>query len=777
MSLLIAAVFWAPSFAAEPGTVDSATPQTDGTPTAVFGGDFLNAGTGVATPATSNTVFANPGESAVGTGLTLLGAGTLTLTESTVLASKVKVNPTTLPLGDPTKKEGLDAGTAEKNASAVASALARGALEGISSNVHPVAAPCKICTDPPGGTGPWGEDTVRIGGDGQVVFRDGAQGAGSWGPQETAAVTAQADRQAAAGNDDKASALIHAVFAKHPDDKILQSYVALEDRKATTLSDKSLKGRAEQLLAMMRGDSGAEIPPGAAIASSPELASALAFPNLGAASAGPRALTPAALAAMNALSAKDGGLKRSDPLVRDAMSRIAVRDLPAAEVLLNRRLEQNPSDENALLVRAVARQKMGRYEPSAHDAQSAISLAPWDVRPRRVLIDDEINLGHPDQALAEANQAMRDTPNSADLYAARADVYASMGNRAAELADRRQAAALDPLFEQFYQQALAGPAAAPISKRPHSMTVWLGAVGTALIFFSFVLFRKRGESSVRLAMREDDHALLQRGARPDAAPAGFKIVRTLGQGGMGVVYEAVDLGLQRTVALKKLRSEIADSPRERARFLKEARTVAALKHPNIVEIHAIHEDGEGLFLVFEKVSGETLHERLGRGALPPAEAVAYLRQIAKALDCAHSSGVVHQDLKPANVMVAGDVAKVMDFGIARRVQETMSTLSRIEVAGTPAYMAPEQERGGSVGPAADIFALGACSYELLTGRTPFPNGGMMMKAEKMYRPASEVNPSISAAADNAISRALEPDPAARWPSASSFVEALARSLS
>jgi serine/threonine-protein kinase len=148
-----------------------------------------------------------------------------------------------------------------------------------------------------------------------------------------------------------------------------------------------------------------------------------------------------------------------------------------------------------------------------------------------------------------------------------------------------------------------------------------------------------------------------------------------------------------------------------------------------------------------------------------------------ALDHAHSAGVVHQDLKPANVMVSGDRAKVMDFGIARRVAETMSTLSRIEVAGTPAYMAPEQERGGCVGPAADVFALGACAYELLTGRTPFPNGGMMMKAEKLYRPASEVSPSVPKAADAAIARALEPEPGARWPSASSFVDALARSLS
>lgn len=154
----------------------------------------------------------------------------------------------------------------------------------------------------------------------------------------------------------------------------------------------------------------------------------------------------------------------------------------------------------------------------------------------------------------------------------------------------------------------------------------------------------------------------------------------------------------------------------------------------------------------------------------------YLRQVAAALDCAHTAGVVHQDLKPSNVMISGDTAKVMDFGIARRVADTLSTLSRVEVAGTPAYMAPEQERGGGVGPAADVFALGACAYELLSGKTPFPSGGMMMKAEKMYRPVTEVRAGLPSAADEAIGRALEPEPGKRWPTASSFVEALARSL-
>ena len=590
---------------------------------------------------------------------------------------------------------------------------------------------------------------------------------------QTAAATATGEERLQAdaheSNPTKPLAQAQAAPSRIPDDRQMRAVAQLsKEQESSKNLGNTLRDRAKELLAGLRGDSGAALPPGAAVMASPLPFAALA-------PAGP--LSPAAMSAAGlGAAARDGGLRLSSSLVRDAANKFAIRDFAGAKALLDRRLQEDPGDEPALHLRAFTLRQMKLYEPSAADAKAALTLAPWDAGAHRVLIDDQVSLGQSAEALGEADRALISTPNNPQILVARANVWASLGNREKELADLKQAASLDAQFDQLYQQAVSA-GTVPISRRPRSGLVWLGAVGTALLFFSFALFRKRGETSVRLAMRATDHELLARGARPDAAPAGFRIVKTLGQGGMGVVYEAVDLGLQRTVALKKLRAEIADSPRERARFLKEARTVAALKHPNIVEIHAIHENAEGLFLVFEKIDGESLHERLAHGALRPAEAVGYLRQIAMALDHAHSAGVVHQDLKPANVMVAGDRAKVMDFGIARRVAETMSTLSRIEVAGTPAYMAPEQERGGAVGPAADVFALGACAYELLTGRTPFPNGGMMMKAEKKYRPASDVAPSLPKTADAAIARALEPEPGARWPSAASFVEALSRSLS
>jgi tetratricopeptide (TPR) repeat protein len=560
-----------------------------------------------------------------------------------------------------------------------------------------------------------------------------------------------------AGDWKSAAALAQSALTLNPDDQNMQALAEQARRRAATES--SVNRRAQELVAELRGDAGAP-PPGAAIEASP-----LAFATSGSVSRGlPPVLSAAALGARGAAASAPA---------REAAAKLGIGDFAGAEALLTRRLAENGSDEYALRLRALARRQLKRFEPSAEDARAALVQSPEDSRARRVLIDDLVDLGRPQEALEIADASLRERPNDAQVLAARASARASLGDRDGELADLKQAAALDSQFDRLYEQA-ARSAPDGASRRPRSFMVWLGAIGTALLFFSFALFRRRGDSSVRVAMRAEDRASLARGGRPDPAPQGFRIERTLGQGGMGVVYEAVDLALQRPVALKKLRAEIADNPRERARFLKEARTVAALRHPNIVAIHSIHEDAEGLFLVFEKVAGETLHERLAAG-LTPAETIGYLRQVAKALDHAHARGVVHQDLKPANVMVAGDEAKVMDFGIARRVAETLSTMSKIEIVGTPAYMAPEQELGQSVGPATDVYALGVCAYELLAGRRPFPDGGgLMMKTRGLYRPASEAG--APAAVDAPISRALALEPGARWPSASAFVDALARAL-
>lgn len=575
---------------------------------------------------------------------------------------------------------------------------------------------------------------------------------------------AQQDRQEVARlikEDNPAAAREYALAAleRTPGDPALQAFVKLSAPAKTAVDGKTVRSRIAELAAGMRQDEGAG--EGGAILASPISFGALT---------GGAARAPGALPA--GLTVPD---LRGAAALRDASGKIAIKDYAGAESSLTRRIEEVPTDGGAFRLRALTRRFLKRYEDSSEDAKRALALNSGDSRSLHLLSRNLTDLGRPNEALVEADRALALDNKDANAYVARSAALGALGRAEEALADLARAATLDSQYDSLYQDTLAvqGRGAKPARYWP----VWLGAIGTALLFFSFALFRKRGDSSIRMALRRDDHdALASAAPRVDAVPKGFRVVKTLGQGGMGVVYEAVDLGLQRTVALKKLRPEVADNARERGRFLKEARTVAALKHPNIVEIHAVHEDAEGLFIVFERVPGETLHELLGRGPVAPAEASALLKQIAAALDYAHGQGVVHQDLKPANVMIHAGQAKVMDFGIARRVQESLSTMSKIEVAGTPAYMSPEQEQG-VVTPSADVFALGACAYETLTGALPFPTGGMMLKAQKMYRKPSEAAPSLKPGVDAVIARALEPRPEDRWPSASSFVDALSRALS
>ncbi len=303
--------------------------------------------------------------------------------------------------------------------------------------------------------------------------------------------------------------------------------------------------------------------------------------------------------------------------------------------------------------------------------------------------------------------------------------------------------------------------------------LYLAAAGLALLLLAVPLFsgRKAPRTTTRAPMRRVDRLV------PGGRVQHFQIVRQLGQGGMGVVFEGFDTHLQRKVALKQLRAEIAANPRERRRFVKEARTVAALKHPHIIEIYSLVDDGESLLLVFEYLDGRTLDAVITeRGRLSPKEALAVAGQIGKALDCAHAAGVVHQDLKPANVILSEGCAKVMDFGIARRVQETLSTLSRAEAAGTPAYMAPEQEMG-QCDARSDVYALGVCVYEMLAGRRPFEGGLFAQKAAMAFAPLSKANPQVPHAADDVLAEALSPNPALRPESAQAFLSALSRAFS
>ena len=213
---------------------------------------------------------------------------------------------------------------------------------------------------------------------------------------------------------------------------------------------------------------------------------------------------------------------------------------------------------------------------------------------------------------------------------------------------------------------------------------------------------------------------------------GYRIVAPLGAGGMGEVYRARDLRLQRDVALKVLPPSFVQDADRVARFEREARLLASLNCPNIAAIYAIEQSEEGAGLILELIEGPTLADRLRSARLPVAEVLSIARQIVDALDAAHERGIVHRDLKPANIMVTPDgLVKVLDFGLAKGSDETSGAdLSQLPtmtsagtragvILGTAAYMSPEQARGRAVDRRTDIWAFGCVLYEMLSGRRAF----------------------------------------------------------
>src|SRR3990172_1313619 len=209
----------------------------------------------------------------------------------------------------------------------------------------------------------------------------------------------------------------------------------------------------------------------------------------------------------------------------------------------------------------------------------------------------------------------------------------------------------------------------------------------------------------------------------------YQILSPVGSGGQGEVYRAKDTRLERTVAIKVLPADVAADPAARERFEREARAVAALNHPHICVLHDIGRH-EGIdFLVLEYLEGETLGERLARGALPLPQALEYSAQIADALDKAHRAGIFHRDLKPQNIMLTRAGAKLLDFGLAKRraplggstdsVLPTRDLTAQGAIVGTLAYMAPEQLEGKEADSRADLWALGVVLYEMVTGRKAF----------------------------------------------------------
>jgi serine/threonine-protein kinase len=272
------------------------------------------------------------------------------------------------------------------------------------------------------------------------------------------------------------------------------------------------------------------------------------------------------------------------------------------------------------------------------------------------------------------------------------------------------------------------------------------------------------------------------GQAPGELPVlpGYEVQAVLGHGGMGVVYRARHLRLQRTVALKMLLAGPSATAEERERFLREARAVAGLRHPNIVQVHDVSEVHGQPYLTMEYVEGGGLAQKLAGAPQPARQAAVLVATLAEAVQAAHQGGIIHRDLKPANVLLAADgTPRITDFGLARRLEGGEITLSGVPV-GTPSYMAPEQARcqREAVGPATDVYALGAILYEVLTGRPPFRAETAVATLQQVLAdepaPPSRLNSQVPRDLDTICLKCLHKEPARRYPTAAALGEDLLR---
>ena len=258
----------------------------------------------------------------------------------------------------------------------------------------------------------------------------------------------------------------------------------------------------------------------------------------------------------------------------------------------------------------------------------------------------------------------------------------------------------------------------------------------------------------------------------------YALQRELGRGGMAVVYLAHDAKLDRLVAIKLLPPELSAHDTLRDRFLREARTAARLSHPHVVPIHAVDEVGGYVFYVMSYVDGDTLAARVAnRGPLPPGEASRLLQEVAGALAAAHAQGVVHRDVKPANILLerATGRAIVTDFGIARVFGGGGTGVG--ELLGTPEYMSPEQAAGEAVDARSDLYSLGVVAYYMISGRLPFtaPTFQAVLAKQLTQAPPSiaSVAPGIPSSLAEVVDKCLIKDPDRRFQSAEALAAALA----
>ncbi|HUT34947.1 MAG TPA: protein kinase, partial [Planctomycetota bacterium] len=259
---------------------------------------------------------------------------------------------------------------------------------------------------------------------------------------------------------------------------------------------------------------------------------------------------------------------------------------------------------------------------------------------------------------------------------------------------------------------------------------------------------------------------------------GFELLGRLGKGGMGTVLKARQVSMDRLVALKILPKKLAENEQFVQRFLREARSAAKLRHPNIVQAFDVGQAEGYYFFAMEFVDGETLDAIIRReGPLEPNRALDVMRQTASALAAAHEAGIVHRDIKPSNIMIdKKDEVRVTDFGLAKRTEGDVAVTADGAVVGTPAYVAPEMAKGGEAEPRSDLYSLGAAIFCALAGRPPFEGRNfsevLVKHATEPAPPLASLAPRVDRRLCHAIDRLLRKNPEARYPSATALLEDL-----
>ena len=373
-------------------------------------------------------------------------------------------------------------------------------------------------------------------------------------------------------------------------------------------------------------------------------------------------------------------------------------------------------------------------------------------------------LKKPEDVIYAAGQAIAVAPQDFRAYALRAQAYATQKNYERARMDVDTALKLNPssLLAQNVKKELDTQANKERGVKPQTQSksiprwviMYVGVILLAVCIFVYFryedLFHRRKKTYSRKESEIKDQ---------------YDFIRQIGEGGMGKVYEAYDKALKRKVAIKRVRPELVRSAYVREQFLSEARMVALLRHPCIVEIYTVIETENSLYLVFEYVDGQTLETRLDiDGRLPFSQVKALFKDVCEALQYAHSQDIVHCDLKPGNIMILeNNQAKVMDFGVAKKVDNQTGART---VAGTPAYMAPEQQRG-FMRKQSDVYSLALCVYEALVGQVPWTVKGFDI-ANKKIVPASTLAPDIPKEVDQLLEDALKEDPKERIQSMDEF---------